>query len=147
MPREIITLQLGQCGNQSNLEILRPFLKIPFLAQLGWSSGSSSVQSTGSVQVLTTPTKDVTFFPDGILQDSVVEGLDRKDVFFYQADDEHYIPRAVLLDLEPRVIMKGVARFINNCVLGYSYDSKFCLWETVQSRKYLHIGAWGWSRE
>ena len=33
-----------------------------------------------------------------------MEGIDRKDVFFYQADDEHYIPRAVLLDLEPRVI-------------------------------------------
>lgn len=30
--------------------------------------------------------------------------MDRKDVFFYQADDEHYIPRSVLLDLEPRVI-------------------------------------------
>ena len=29
---------------------------------------------------------------------------DRKDVFFYQADDEHYIPRALLIDLEPRVI-------------------------------------------
>ncbi|KAM3129922.1 Tubulin gamma-1 chain [Paramecium bursaria] len=27
-----------------------------------------------------------------------------KDVFFYQADDEHYIPRAILVDLEPRVI-------------------------------------------
>lgn len=40
---------------------------------------------------------------EGILQDHVVEGIDRKDVFFYQADDEHYIPRAVLLDLEPRV--------------------------------------------
>lgn len=26
----------------------------------------------------------------------------RKDVFFYQADDEHYIPRALLLDMEPR---------------------------------------------
>jgi tubulin gamma len=25
-------------------------------------------------------------------------------VFFYQADDEHYIPRAILIDLEPRVI-------------------------------------------
>jgi hypothetical protein len=24
-------------------------------------------------------------------------------VFFYQADDEHYIPRAILVDLEPRV--------------------------------------------
>ena len=30
--------------------------------------------------------------------------LDWKDVFFYQADDEHYIPRSVLMDLEPRVI-------------------------------------------
>ncbi len=25
-------------------------------------------------------------------------------MFFYQADDEHYIPRAILIDLEPRVI-------------------------------------------
>lgn len=25
-------------------------------------------------------------------------------MFFYQADDEHYIPRAILVDLEPRVI-------------------------------------------
>jgi tubulin gamma len=30
------------------------------------------------------------------------QGADRKDVFFYQADDERYIPRALLLDLEPR---------------------------------------------
>lgn len=33
-----------------------------------------------------------------------MQGDDRKDVFFYQADDDHYIPRALLLDLEPRVI-------------------------------------------
>lgn len=42
--------------------------------------------------------------PDGILEEYATEGQDRKDVFFYQADDDHYIPRAVLLDLEPRVI-------------------------------------------
>ena len=41
---------------------------------------------------------------EGILEEHATEGLDRKDVFFYQADDEHYIPRSVLLDLEPRVI-------------------------------------------
>ncbi|CAI5445657.1 unnamed protein product [Caenorhabditis angaria] len=29
---------------------------------------------------------------------------DNKDVLFYQADDDHYVPRAVLVDLEPRVI-------------------------------------------
>ena len=42
--------------------------------------------------------------PEGVLEDWAADGTDRKDVFFYQADDEHYIPRAVLLDLEPRVI-------------------------------------------
>ena len=25
-------------------------------------------------------------------------------MFFYQADDAHYVPRALLIDLEPRVI-------------------------------------------
>ncbi|CAE7022678.1 gammaTub23C, partial [Symbiodinium sp. CCMP2456] len=40
----------------------------------------------------------------GILEDFATAGDDRKDVFFYQADDEHYIPRALLLDMEPRVI-------------------------------------------
>ena len=39
--------------------------------------------------------------PDGILEEYAASGVfdDRKDVFFYQADDEHYIPRAVLVDL------------------------------------------------
>ena len=27
------------------------------------------------------------------IQEHTTEGIDRKDVFFYQADDEHYIPR------------------------------------------------------
>jgi tubulin gamma len=31
-------------------------------------------------------------------------GGDRKDVFFYQSDDTRYVPRAIMLDLEPRVI-------------------------------------------
>jgi hypothetical protein len=40
---------------------------------------------------------------DGILEDFAAGGSgDRKDVFFYQADDERYIPRACLIDLEPR---------------------------------------------
>ncbi|KAI9353292.1 Tubulin/FtsZ, GTPase domain-containing protein [Zopfochytrium polystomum] len=76
MPREIITLQAGQCGNQVGME---------FWSLLCAEHGIN---------------------PDGILADYAVDGAagDRKDVFFYQADDEHYIPRAILLDLEPRVI-------------------------------------------
>ncbi|KAI9141097.1 tubulin gamma chain [Paraphysoderma sedebokerense] len=78
MPRELITLQAGQCGNQIGNE---------FWKLLCSEHGIS---------------------PDGILEDFATEGPggagDRKDVFFYQADDNHYIPRAILLDLEPRVI-------------------------------------------
>ncbi|KAG8930346.1 gamma-tubulin [Tulasnella sp. 417] len=41
---------------------------------------------------------------EGILEECATDGGDRKDVFFYQTDDEHYIPRAILVDLEPRVV-------------------------------------------
>lgn len=67
-------LQLGQCGNQIGFEFWKKLCK---------EHGISK---------------------EGILEEHATEGLDRKDVFFYQADDEHYIPRSVLLDLEPRVI-------------------------------------------
>src|SRR5690349_12015088 len=74
MPREIITLQVGQCGNQIGME---------FWKQLCNEHGIG---------------------PEGIVQENAMYGDDRKDVFFYQADDDHYIPRAILVDLEPRVI-------------------------------------------
>ena len=45
---------------------------------------------------------------EGILQEYATNTEDRKDVFFYQADDEHYIPRACLIDLEDRVIKRVV---------------------------------------
>lgn len=75
MPREIITLQVGQCGNQ---------IGSCFWERLCEEHGIG---------------------PDGILLNHAIEdGYDRKDVFFYQADDDHYVPRALLIDLEPRVI-------------------------------------------
>ncbi|KAL4895865.1 tubulin-domain-containing protein [Aspergillus ambiguus] len=54
---------------------------------------------------------------DGNLEEFANEGGDRKDVFFYQSDDTRYIPRAILLDLEPRVlngIQSGPYRNIYN---------------------------------
>ncbi|KAI9748267.1 MAG: hypothetical protein M4579_007270 [Chaenotheca gracillima] len=72
--REIITIQAGQCGNSVGSE---------FWQQLCQEHGISR---------------------DGNLEDFATEGGDRKDVFFYQSDDTRYIPRAILLDLEPRVI-------------------------------------------
>ncbi|KAJ5729152.1 gamma tubulin MipA [Penicillium malachiteum] len=74
MPREIITIQAGQCGNNVGSQ---------FWQQLCLEHGISH---------------------DGNLEEFATEGGDRKDVFFYQSDDTRYIPRAILLDLEPRVL-------------------------------------------
>uniref|UniRef100_A0A8C9HKF1 Tubulin gamma chain n=1 Tax=Piliocolobus tephrosceles TaxID=591936 RepID=A0A8C9HKF1_9PRIM len=74
MPREIITLQCGQCGNQIGVE---------FWKQL---------------------CNEHNINPEGIIKNNNFLNEDRKDIFFYQADDEHFIPRALLFDLEPRVI-------------------------------------------
>ncbi|RDA82595.1 hypothetical protein CP532_6332 [Ophiocordyceps camponoti-leonardi (nom. inval.)] len=72
--REIITIQAGQCGNSIGSQ---------FWQQLCQEHGISQ---------------------DGNLEDFATEGGDRKDVFYYQSDDTRYIPRAILIDLEPRVI-------------------------------------------
>jgi len=55
---------------------------------------------------------------EGILEEWATEGGDRKDVFFYQADDDHYIPRSILVDLEPRV---STLKWMFNCCLHANY--------------------------
>ncbi|KAH7149651.1 hypothetical protein B0J13DRAFT_584120 [Dactylonectria estremocensis] len=72
--KEIITIQAGQCGNSIGSQ---------FWQQLCQEHGISQ---------------------DGNLEDFATEGGDRKDVFYYQSDDTRYIPRAILIDLEPRVL-------------------------------------------
>lgn len=87
MPREIITIQAGQCGNSIGAQ---------FWQHLCLEHGISK---------------------DGNLEDFASEGGDRKDVFFYQSDDTRYVPRAILVDLEPRVlnsIQSGPYRNIYN---------------------------------
>lgn len=78
--REVITLQVGQCGNQMGTEFWRAICREHGLAA------------------------------NGRLADARDLG-DRKDVFFYQADDNVFVPRAVLVDLEPRVIAQAPALF------------------------------------
>lgn len=81
MPREMITLQLGQCGNQIGFEFWKKIC------------AEHGISPDGLSEVVAKQTDKENF-----------EENDRKDVFFYQADDNHYIPRAILIDLEPRVI-------------------------------------------
>ena len=75
MPREVITLQVGQCGNQIGTE---------FWKQLCAEHGIAK---------------------DGILEEYAANGnAGTARMFSSTADDDHYVPRALLLDLEPRVI-------------------------------------------
>ncbi|MFH4982751.1 hypothetical protein AB6A40_009460 [Gnathostoma spinigerum] len=74
MPSELITIQFGQCGNQ--------------IGDAFWRSLSQE-HGIGT---------------DGSVVNEIKSANDLKQVFFYQADDCRYIPRAVLIDLEPRVI-------------------------------------------
>ncbi|XP_077301484.1 uncharacterized protein LOC143922099, partial [Arctopsyche grandis] len=75
---EIVTLQVGQCGNQ--------------IGNVFWKKMC----------------REHKILLDGRLQ---MEQSDRKDVLFYQADDFSYIPRAILIDLEPRVISQCLPLF------------------------------------
>ena len=96
MPREIITLQVGQCGNQIGGE---------FWKQLCLEHG---IEPNGMLKGLPTPSAETS---DNNVPQSVFRSAhnsskvdDRKDVFFYQSDDSRFIPRALLIDLEPRVV-------------------------------------------
>jgi len=98
MPREIITLQVGQCGNQIGGE---------FWKQLCLEHGicaDGSLQDIPSGTGLATSGSDPATVRPWNKQSIAVD--DRKDVFFYQSDDDRYIPRALLIDLEPRVVNK-----------------------------------------
>eukprot|EP01026_Neomeris_dumetosa_P078539 TRINITY_DN85015_c0_g1_i7.p1 TRINITY_DN85015_c0_g1~~TRINITY_DN85015_c0_g1_i7.p1 ORF type:complete len:352 (+),score=9.82 TRINITY_DN85015_c0_g1_i7:372-1427(+) len=86
MPKEIITIQVGQCGNQIAAE---------FWKKICLEHGIDR---------------------EGVQEEHDVQAMDRKDVFFYQADDEKYTPRALLLDLEPRV---------TNCIQQSEFRSLF----------------------
>jgi tubulin gamma len=106
MPREIITVQVGQCGNQiggcfwEQLCLEHGIDADGSLKQAaqhhGAGEGHETEAATSARTTNTAPLKD------------------RKDVFFYQSDDDKYIPRALLIDLEPRVVNKLASSSVTN---------------------------------
>ncbi|GME91026.1 unnamed protein product [[Candida] boidinii] len=86
MPGEIITLQVGQCGNQVGEQ---------FWSQISKEHGIS-MQDQGKRDIEPNEYTD-----------------DLPDVFFQKLDDERYTPRAILIDFEPRVV-NGINNRYNN---------------------------------
>ena len=98
MPREIITLQVGQCGNQIGGEFWKQLCVEHGIQPDGLprenDHGTHATNSDVSSNPQNSGPQNANFIDD------------RKDVFFYQSDAGHYIPRALLVDLEPRVVNK-----------------------------------------
>lgn len=80
---------------------------------------------------------------EGNLESYAKEGVDRKDVFFYQADDEHYIPRAVLLDLEPRVINTILTSKYSKVHTIQLHDCYVCFWVKFMLNSLLLLRSFG----
>jgi len=100
MPREIITLQVGQCGNQIGGEFWKQLC-----LEHGIESGDGTLKELPEQHNIMGNNNNN--FGRQQQQLGGQQGVDdRKDVFFYQSDDDRYTPRALLMDLEPRVVNK-----------------------------------------
>ena len=89
--RELITLQVGQCGNQVGVEFWRRLCQEHGIALDGTPiDAPPQQQSQQQLPEVAIPSPSTP--------------CDRKETFFYMDDDSHYVPRAVLVDLEPGVI-------------------------------------------
>lgn len=75
MPGEIITLQVGQCGNQIGSQFWQQLCK-----EHGIMRDGTGVEIERGVRE------------------------DQTEIFFSKNDDNRYTPRAILVDLEPRVV-------------------------------------------
>lgn len=92
MPRELITIAAGQAGNAISSE---------FWPQLCHEHG---IAPDGSLRPPPTADVDAPFARGAAGAGLGTAVGDRKDVFFYGSDDDKYVPRALMIDLEPRVI-------------------------------------------
>lgn len=135
MPREIITLQVGQCGNQIGGEFWKQLCAEHGIAPDGtlknsWDNPGSVnnivgnninthnhyTQTPGPAHLSSGASRGGNSYASSTVGNQYnqnnassggsVQANDRKDVFFYQGDEDRYIPRALLMDLEPRVINK-----------------------------------------
>jgi len=108
MPREIITLQVCVCPLFSHIPLhpshSLPHLPFPPSAIYARACCRGQCGNQIGMEFWKQLCLEHGIGPDGVLEDFATLGGDRKDVFFYQADDEHFIPRSLQLDLEPRVI-------------------------------------------
>ena len=137
-------MQVGQCGNQIGSEFWRQ-VTLPVGRRFQASSAFAHVPLAACRAQLCL---EHGISKDGVLEEYATQGAgDRKDVFFYQADDEHYVPRALLLDLEPRVINSiqvrrrwwAAPRGVPAARLSRSRPPELGVSQPVQPRKHFSV--------
>ncbi|GAA95634.1 uncharacterized protein L969DRAFT_92764 [Mixia osmundae IAM 14324] len=108
MPRELLTISAGQCGNSIASQFWAQLCAEHNIGQDGVDLSLATHGGTSLAPLETGPTEaqPVGSRPGSRASSSSLASRveDRKDVFFYQADDAQYVPRAIMIDTEPRVI-------------------------------------------
>lgn len=82
MPREIVNISVGQCGNQIGHVFWKRILSEHNIKNDGYFDMSDDLQYEDLFK------------------------LDKIEVYFDEASEDKYVPRSVLIDLEPGVIEK-----------------------------------------
>ena len=96
MPREIITLQVGQCGNQIGGEFWKQLclehgIQPDGLARNVPPSSNDIISSSAEHSTTNNTNGSNPSLPPSTTTNNNGQFIDdRKDVFFYQSDDEHY---------------------------------------------------------
>jgi hypothetical protein len=121
MPREIITLQVGQCGNQIGGEFWKQLCLEHGIQPDGLARDMPPTNNDVSGSLINSPlsksadptANNIGSSPNNTSLSRKSSGHrfidDRKDVFFYQSDDEHYSERlnsiftTFLIDLKSKI--------------------------------------------
>ena len=160
--REIITIQAGQCGNSSMLPIEN--------TQSYWDNAGNCLTSSSRKSVLATIVsrawhksrwkprglcdrgrgpKGCIFLP-GLF---ILRNSRSSSAKISKSDDTRYIPRAILIDLEPRVrAFYGEPHFVQSMgllrtIAGPPRHTERTLQEYLQSRKLLRGISGQWRRK
>lgn len=109
--REIVNIQAGQCGNQIGYKVRA-------------KNKHTSFSSIRPFQFWETISQEHGINTEGKYVGNDPLQLERLDVYYNEAANDNYVPRAVLVDLEPGVInsirsgLYGALFRPDNCISG-----------------------------
>ena len=144
MPCEMITLQLGQCGNQSKFSSISTavgsYMTLRYYNRAAYRSGVFRLTLflfiTVGFEFWKKLCAEHGISPEGILEEYATEGTDRKDVFFYQV---RYMNTSSMM---LACLLLSVSSYVKLMLHGISY---LCNCRQMMNTIFPELYCWIWS--